>query len=166
MAAPFLTRFAEIAWHDADAANLVRIGDFDFHRWMRGGGYFLACGSMESHYFAGVTGGHKTLTVGVMSRASIERNHAGAMSPEVAPLKLDGNPVHEGVVDAVKALERDGAHLLTLNQVIVGGRTIAATAGHPLQHSTTASSRASLLRPSRGWSARRDRRACRCSARS
>ena len=103
MAAPYLTRIAEIEWHDADAGNLVRIGDAEFHRWMAGAGYFLACGSMEPHYFAGVTGAHKTLTVGVMSRASIEHNHAHAMSPDVAPLKLDGNPVHKGVVEAVHA---------------------------------------------------------------
>jgi nickel-dependent lactate racemase len=132
MAAPYLARIAEIEWHDADAPNLVRVGDYEFHRWMAGDGYFLACGSMEPHYFAGVTGAHKTLTVGVMSRASIEQNHAHAMSSAVAPLKLVANPVHEGVVDAVRTLEREGAHLLALNQIIVGGHMVGATAGHPL----------------------------------
>lgn len=133
MAAPYLARIAEIEWHDADSSHLVQVGPYEVHRWMGEKGYYLACGSMEPHYFAGVTGAHKTLTVGVMSRASIERNHAHAMSADVAPLKLEGNPVHEGIVDAVRALESDGAHLLALNQVIVGGDVIGATAGHPLE---------------------------------
>jgi nickel-dependent lactate racemase len=132
MAAPYLARFAEIEWHDSDAGDLVKIGAHEFHRWMSGGGYYLACGSMEPHYFAGVTGAHKTLTVGVMSRRSIERNHEAAMSPDVAPLKLERNPVHEGVLDALRTLEADGAHLLALNQLIVDGRVAAATAGHPV----------------------------------
>ena len=132
MAAPYLARIAEIEWHDGDANDLVTVGAYEFHRWVSGHGYYLACGSLEPHYFAGVTGAHKTLTVGVMSRASIERNHASAMSPKVAPLKLDDNPVHEGVLDALRTLESKGAHMLALNQVIVGGRVIAETAGHPL----------------------------------
>lgn len=131
VAAPHLARFSAIEWHDAGAADLAQVGDYGFHRWAPGG-YLLACGSMEPHYFAGVTGAHKTLTVGVMSRASIERNHAGAMSPDVAPLKLEKNPVHEGIVAALGALEATGARALSLNQIIVGGRLVGATAGHPL----------------------------------
>jgi hypothetical protein len=133
IAAPYLARIDEIEWHDCDGDDLVAVGDYRFHRWLGGHGYYLACGSMEPHYFAGVTGAHKSLTVGVMARASIERNHAHAMSPDVAPLKLDGNPVHAGIVAALGTLESKGAHLLALNQVIVGGRVVAATAGHPLQ---------------------------------
>ena len=132
IAAPYLARIDAFEWHDCDAASLVRVGPYDFHPWLAEGGYYVACGSMEPHYFAGVTGAHKTLTVGVMSRASIERNHAHAMSADVAPLKLDGNPVHEGVVAALEALERTGAQLRALNQVISGGRVVSATAGHPL----------------------------------
>ena len=133
MAAPYLARFAEIEWHDgADDERLARVGEYGFHRWMAGGGFYLACGSLEPHYFAGVTGAHKTLTVGVMSRASIERNHAGAMSPDVAPMRLAGSPVHEGIVAALGALEKNGARLLCVNQVIVGGRVVAVTGGHPL----------------------------------
>jgi nickel-dependent lactate racemase len=132
IAAPYLARIAELEWHDCDAADLARIGGYEFHHWLAGGGHYLACGSMEPHYFAGVTGAHKTMTVGVMSRASIERNHAHAMSSDVAPLKLAGNPVHEGVVAALGALESTGARVLALNQVISNGRVVGATAGHPL----------------------------------
>jgi len=129
MAAPFLKRFDEIAWHDSDdAASLCDVGGFQFHRWMGEGGTYVACGSTEPHYFAGVTGAHKTLTVGVMSRADIQKNHSQAMSKTAIGMKLDGNPIHAGVVKAIEALEKSGARVFALNQVIVDGRVIAATA--------------------------------------
>jgi nickel-dependent lactate racemase len=134
MAAPFLKRFDEIRWHDADATgDLVTIDGFEFHRWMGEGGSYVACGSLEPHYFAGVTGAHKTLTVGVMSRRGIEANHQGAMSAESGCLRLEGNPVHDGVVAALGALERNGARLFAVDQLVVDGRFAALTAGHPLE---------------------------------
>jgi nickel-dependent lactate racemase len=133
IAAPFLKRFSELAWHDSDdAAGLGTVGTFRFHRWMGEAGTYIACGSTEPHYFAGVTGAHKTLTVGVMARADIQENHSHAMSTTASGMRLDGNPIHAGVVSALDALEKNGARLFCLNQVIVDGRVIAATAGHPL----------------------------------
>ena len=125
--------FTEIAWHDAsDGAGLRRVGDYGVHHWLAEGGVCLGIGSMEPHYFAGITGAHKTLTVGVMARESIEANHAGAMRAEAAPLRLSGNPVHEDVCAALEALENTDAFLLALNQIIVGGAVVAASAGTPL----------------------------------
>jgi nickel-dependent lactate racemase len=133
MAAPFIKRFTEILWHDADDNDrLVDIGDFELNRWMSEHGTYVGCGSAEPHYFAGVTGAHKTLTVGVMSRAAIQRNHAAAMLPEATGFALAGNPIHDGVVGALAALEASRARLFALNQVLVGGRVIGVTAGHPL----------------------------------
>ena len=134
MAAPFIKRFTEIAWHDCDDKDrLADVGGFELHRWMSEHGSYVACGSAEPHYFAGVTGAHKTLTVGVMSRAAIEKNHAGAMLPEATGFALAGNPVHEGVVAALQALESSRARLFAVNQVLVGGRVVGLTAGQPLQ---------------------------------
>jgi nickel-dependent lactate racemase len=130
---PWRGRFAEIAWHDAGDANAVAVEGYGFHPWLAEAGYYLACGSVEPHYFAGVTGAHKTLTVGVMSRASVEANHAHAMEKEANGLRLDGNPVHEGVVRALAALERSGARLFALNQVIVAANVVAVAAGAPLE---------------------------------
>ena len=133
MAAPFLKRFTEIAWHDSDdAASLCSVGGFQFHRWMGEGGTYVACGSTEPHYFAGITGAHKTVTIGVMSRADIQKNHSHAMSKTATGMKLDGNPIHAGVVSALEALEKKGARFFALDQVIVEGRVVGATAGHPL----------------------------------
>jgi nickel-dependent lactate racemase len=79
-----------------------------------------------------VTGAHKTLTVGVMAIESLAGNHEHAMSTEAAGLRLAGNPVHDGIAAAVADLEGSGARLLVLNQVVVGGRIVACTAGAPL----------------------------------
>jgi len=130
---PWRVRFEAIAWHDADDSSMLEsVGSYRFHRWMTEGGCYLACGSLEPHYFAGVTGAHKTLTVGVMAREGIQANHSFAMRPEAAPLRLRGNPVHEGIVAALRALEGTGASLAVVNEVLVGGRIAALTAGHPL----------------------------------
>lgn len=125
--------FEEVSWHDArDPDGLCRVGGFEFHRWMGEGGHYLACGSVEPHYFAGVTGAHKTLSVGVMSLASLTDNHRHAMSPRAMALRLDGNPVHEEIARALEALIASGARLLALNQVLSGSRLVACSAGQPL----------------------------------
>lgn len=61
----------------------------------------LAIGSVEPHWFAGWTGAHKTLTVGLWDRDRIEHNHAHAMSPAADVCRLDSNPVYEGFVSAL-----------------------------------------------------------------
>jgi nickel-dependent lactate racemase len=68
-----------------------------------------------------------------MSRASIEANHAGAMSPRAGAMVLEGNPIHEGIVRALATLERGGARLFAINQLVVGGSAVAAWAGSPLR---------------------------------
>ncbi len=134
MLGPHSSRIAEVAWHDARSEGGLRaVGNTTLHAWMAEAGFYLACGSMEPHYFAGITGAHKTLTVGVMSLEGLRANHEHALSPAARPLKLDGNPVHVGIVDALADLEDSGARLLVLNQVIVDGRVVGLTAGHPLE---------------------------------
>lgn len=134
MFGPHAARISETVWHQArDEQSLRAVGHTTFHTWMSEGGFYLACGSMEPHYFAGVTGAHKTLTVGVMSMESLTANHEHALSSQARPLKLDGNPVHLGIVDALADLEDAGARLLAFNQIIVAGKLVGVTAGHPLE---------------------------------
>ncbi|RMD85263.1 MAG: DUF2088 domain-containing protein, partial [Candidatus Dadabacteria bacterium] len=131
--AGYRARFCEIRWHECeDAASLADVGPAAVHRWLAEPGLRIGVGSLEPHYFAGITGAHKTISVGAMSRAAIEENHAAAMKPEARPLVLAGNPVHEGIARAVEAIERAGGRTLALNEVIVQGALVAATAGRPL----------------------------------
>lgn len=61
--------------------------------------------SVEPHYFAGYTGGRKSFLPGVASFRTIEANHRLAMRPEAQALALDGNPVHEDMMDALEQVK-------------------------------------------------------------
>lgn len=74
----------------------------------------VAISSVEPHYFAGYTGGRKSLFPGVAAYQSIEQNHRLAMETEAAPLALRGNPVHEDLVDAIGFLKGKEIYCLQL----------------------------------------------------
>ncbi len=61
--------------------------------------------SVEPHYFAGYTGGRKSILPGVCAYSTIEDNHSLAMRPGSKVLALEGNPVHEDMMDCAKELK-------------------------------------------------------------
>ena len=61
--------------------------------------------SVEPHYFAGYTGGRKSFLPGVASFRTIEANHKLAMKQEAQALALEGNPVHEDMMDALEQIK-------------------------------------------------------------
>ena len=61
--------------------------------------------SVEPHYFAGYTGGRKSFLPGVASFRTIESNHKLAMKQEAQALALEGNPVHEDMMDALEQVK-------------------------------------------------------------
>ncbi|MDR2159065.1 MAG: nickel-dependent lactate racemase [Treponema sp.] len=61
----------------------------------------IATGSVEPHYFAGFTGGRKAFLPGIAAYRTIEANHKQALSPAARSLSLEGNPVHEDMMDAL-----------------------------------------------------------------
>ena len=86
-------------------------------------------GSVEPHYFGGYTGGRKAFLPGIASRRTITQNHKYALRPEARALALDGNPVHEDMIDALKTIE-DKA-IFSIMTVLDGEHRIyATTAGH------------------------------------
>lgn len=60
--------------------------------------------SVEPHYFAGYTGGRKSIMPGVCAYSTIEQNHRLALRPEARVLALEGNPVHEDMMDCARQL--------------------------------------------------------------
>ena len=60
--------------------------------------------SVEPHYFAGFTGGRKSILPGITAYETIEANHKLALLPDSHALKLDGNPVAEDM--------HEGAHMV------------------------------------------------------
>lgn len=62
----------------------------------------LALSSVEPHYFAGLTGGWKSIVPGIAAYETIEANHSHAVDLRSAPLVLEGNPVHEDLREAAQ----------------------------------------------------------------
>lgn len=123
-----------VAWHEStNAATLVDIGGIRLNKLIAESRFILAIGSVEPHYFAGVTGAHKTLTIGCMGHADIEANHCTALSPDSRILRTHGNPVFDGVARALSVLTAAGKQLCAINEVASEDVVVAAAVGDPLQ---------------------------------
>ena len=127
-------RAARISYHDSTSSEMVGIGVtsrgtpvrvnkrlLEFER-------VLLINSVEPHYFAGFTGGRKSVLPGLSSYETIEANHKHALEPGARTMSLAGNPVHEDMVEAVHFL--DTGKLFSINIVLDGhGRTCFVGAG-------------------------------------
>lgn len=74
----------------------------------------IIIGSVEPHYFAGYTGGRKSLLPGIAGYTTIEQNHKLALSPKAKALALEGNPVAEDMEDALKTVKNDIFSIMTV----------------------------------------------------
>jgi nickel-dependent lactate racemase len=84
--------------------------------------------SVEPHYFAGYTGGRKSILPGIAGYETIEKNHKLVLNPAAKALALDGNPIHEDMIDAIKTVKQEIFAIMTvLNK---NHKIYAATAGH------------------------------------
>jgi len=70
-------------------------------------------GAIGFHYFAGFAGGRKSLLPGVAAKDSIYFNHLLVLNqngpgrnPDVRVARLEGNPVHEDMMEAAALLDR------------------------------------------------------------
>jgi nickel-dependent lactate racemase len=78
--------------------------------------------SVEPHYFAGYTGGRKSFLPGIASYRTIEQNHKHALSPHAQALILEGNPVHEDMIDALRTIA--GKETFSIQAVLDGEKRI------------------------------------------
>jgi len=126
-------RIDDISWHDAeDATNLVANAKVRVNRLIAESRFLLPIGSVEPHYFAGLTGAHKTVTIGCLSRADIERNHAGALHEESEILRLEGNPVFDDMAGILDGMRGRRKRILAINTIVIDGRIVSAEVGDPL----------------------------------
>ena len=98
--------------HDCDdAANLVNLGklpsggDLIVNRLAVEADLLVAEGFIEPHFFAGFSGGRKSVLPGIASRATVMYNHnAGFIAhPKARTGVIDGNPIHEDMLFAARA---------------------------------------------------------------
>ncbi|ADK80122.1 lactate racemase domain-containing protein [Sediminispirochaeta smaragdinae] len=74
----------------------------------------IVIGSVEPHYFAGYTGGRKGFLPGIASYHTIEQNHRHALHPGAKALNLEGNPVHEDMIDALSVVKKEIFAIMTV----------------------------------------------------
>lgn len=70
--------------------------------------------SVEPHYFAGYTGGRKSFNPGVAGKETITSNHKLALSPKSGALQLEGNPVHDDMIESAKMIPGNIFSILTV----------------------------------------------------
>ena len=107
-----IVRNEKIVIHDCDdEANLVNLGTLPsggrliVNRLAVDTDLLVAEGFIEPHFFAGFSGGRKSVLPGIASRETVMYNHnAGFIaSPNARTGILDGNPIHEDMLFAARA---------------------------------------------------------------
>jgi nickel-dependent lactate racemase len=96
----------------------------------------ILTGLISYHYYSGFTGGRKAVVPGISSYRTIQANHKLLMNPEpgtghnpnACSGKLEGNPVHEDMMEACRMLGPD-----FLVNVVLNGRkeVLKIVAGDP-----------------------------------
>jgi nickel-dependent lactate racemase len=63
--------------------------------------------NIELHYYAGYGGGRKSVLPAVSGEETIQHNHAMILNPKARTGVLEGNPVHEDMVEAARLAKAD-----------------------------------------------------------
>jgi len=100
--------------------------EVEIHPWVAAGSV-LALNTVEPHYFAGYTGGRKSILPGVSSRRTVTGNHYLACLPGALPGRLHENPVHEDMMEGIELLSNT-TELLMINSV--AGKDVFFCGGH------------------------------------
>lgn len=138
---PFITQRLKVLDHDAaNEESLILLGETErgtpiqVNRALREFSHVIITGGIGFHYFAGFTGGRKSICPGLASTRTIEATHMlaldfanGGRRAGVGTGFLDGNPVHEEC-DRVAAMINPA---FSVNAVVdERGRAIQIFAGH------------------------------------
>jgi len=67
----------------------------------------ILTGDIELHYYAGYGGGRKSVLPAVSGEETIQRDHAMLLNPKAKTGVLEGNPVHEDMVEAARLAKAD-----------------------------------------------------------
>jgi nickel-dependent lactate racemase len=92
--------------------------------------HIFVISSVEPHYFAGYTGGRKSFLPGIAAYNTIENNHKFALHARARSLNLAENPVHEEMLDCVKALGQN--RIFSLQMVLDNDRSVSKAFSGPL----------------------------------
>jgi nickel-dependent lactate racemase len=96
----------KIEVHDSTAENLVYVGttsrntDVNVNPILLEYDQILVINSVEPHYFAGFTGGIKSVIPGLAAISTIEQNHSWALHDAIGPTVIDTNPLQQDLWEA------------------------------------------------------------------
>ena len=90
--------------------------------------------SVEPHYFAGYTGGRKSLFPGLAGYETVWANHKLSMQAGSEHLVLEGNPVHEDLEEAT-ALGVAGKQVYSVQLVLDKDHRVGFASAGPLERS-------------------------------
>jgi nickel-dependent lactate racemase len=100
--------------HDCKAQDLVYAGTTKKHgtkvylnRVLAEANVKILTGDVGFHYYAGYGGGRKSILPAVSGEETIKHNHAMILHQNAKTGVLDGNPVHEDMVEAAKLAKVD-----------------------------------------------------------
>ena len=100
--------------HDCRAKDLVYLGKTKTHRTkvyvnkvFAEADLRILTGDIELHYYAGYGGGRKGVLPAVSGEETIQHNHAMILHPKARAGVLEGNPVHEDMVEAARLAKVD-----------------------------------------------------------
>jgi len=124
--------------HDArDHESMIEVGNDDdgqpvyLNRRLVRAEKVVVISSVEPHYFAGFTGGRKSIFPGLCDLETTVRNHNRAVSFRAAPMKLDGNPVEENLRFLMNLF--DHKKVFSIQLVLAGENNIQAVFAGDLQ---------------------------------
>jgi len=69
--------------------------------------FIITTGVIIPHYFAGFSGGRKSILPGICGRKTIENNHSNMVHPDARAGNLKGNPVHQEMQEAAEKVGVD-----------------------------------------------------------
>ena len=104
----------KVVSHDCRAPDLVYVGTTSkygtkvyLNRIFAEADVKILTGDVGFHYYAGYGGGRKSVLPAVSGEETIKANHAMILHPNAKTGVLDGNPVHEDMMEAAKMAKVD-----------------------------------------------------------
>ena len=123
--------FIHVSRNDEDMVSIGTLpsgGDCRINKIAANADLLISEGFIEPHFFAGMSGGRKSVLPGIASKVTVLANHCSEFinSPNARTGILQGNPIHEDMLYAAKA-----AKLAFICNVVIDAdkKVIAAFAG-------------------------------------
>ena len=136
--APF--RGQIVVHNSRDSKSLIELGNtsrgtkLSLNRLLFDCDGIIVVGSVEPHYFAGYTGGRKFLLPALSGFESVVMNHALAVDDHARITQLEGNPVHEDFMDALRLFGRDD-DIFSIQLVLNAEHQVSYTSSGHIVHS-------------------------------